>query len=97
MTDIEYEYRVLTRSRFWYGPGHPAVQGGRMEEGWREWSEWQVGGGYNRSTNHPYRTLRGAKSFITQYGTGGGNDNHKVEREYRIQRRPVKNDWEDLT
>lgn len=96
--DVKYEYRLLARTRRWRGPNAREVREGHAAEGWTGWSEWSEFSGYNRSSP-VYPTIRGARSVVLRYG--GERDyrpNHEIidEREFRIQRRPIANTWEDL-
>lgn len=83
-----YEYRVLTRHRRFLPAPTGAVLGGPPT--WTDWSEWTLlitGRGQGRS----FRKLGSAKGVITSQRAYPN-----TEREYRIQRRPVTDEWENL-
>lgn len=96
MTEPEYEYQVLAKVRCYYGAEHFSVRNGHIQEGWTEWGEWKDWRGYNRPSNQPYRTLKGAKLVcrLTSVSWIGGQ--YREERQFRIQRRAVVLGWEDV-
>jgi hypothetical protein len=86
MADQEFEYRLLCQKRR-YTP----------ETGWGEWGEWEVLKGYNRPNSYNYPSLRAVKIAMRYYRDpqkfyGGITD----ERRFRIQRRPLSPDWEEV-
>lgn len=92
----EYEYRVLAQTRYYHGPQSFSVRDGHQQEGWSDWSDWKDWRGYNRASNQPYRTLRGAKSVCRYPEVQYAGGQYREERRFRIQRRPVVLDWEDI-
>jgi hypothetical protein len=86
----DYEYRVLERRRYLRTEHDYAVEAGKVEPGWSEWSDWSpliTGRGQGR----PFRKLGSAKGVITSQ-----RSSQHIEHEYRIQRRPITTEWEEM-
>jgi hypothetical protein len=95
--DVQYEYRILYRVRNWYRGDHDFVRAGHNPAGWSEWYDWTVLT-TNRGEGYPYPTLLGAKRVAKNQAKTRSNHSHTFSRETetRIQRRPVRTDWEDV-
>lgn len=87
MAEFEYEYRVMHRER-------------ETGEAWDEWSQVYT----NRGAGRPMRTIGACKGLITreQDTLRRRQSNHPfgywkgIEVDYKIQRRPVTTEWEDV-
>lgn len=81
-----HEYRMLSRKRR-YTP----------KTGWGEWGQWEDLKGYNRARTHNYASLNAVKIAMSYYKQPERWPGGVIyEREFRVQRRPISPDWEDV-